>query len=101
VNGFPVTVTGEDNGQAIVIHPGAHEFLVVGFRASVSFADPTFQWPTMQQVSVKRVYWAGDQWKSDGEPEYQIDQANKILEVDLDTPSAVVISWQTGSLVSG
>jgi hypothetical protein len=93
VNGSPVTVTGEDNGQAIVIHPGAHEFLVVGFRASASFADPTFQWPTMQQVSVKKVYWAGDQWKSDGEPEYQIDQANKILEVDLDTPSAVVISW--------
>ena len=30
VNGFPVTVTGENNGQAIVVHPAAHEFLLVG-----------------------------------------------------------------------
>jgi hypothetical protein len=47
----------------------------------------------MQQVSVKKVCWDGEQWKSDGEPEYQIDQANTILEVDLGTASAVVISW--------
>jgi hypothetical protein len=93
VNDFPVTVAGEDNGQAIVIHPAAHEFLVVGYRTSASFTDPTFQWPTMKQIHVGRVYWNGDHWDSDGEPEYYIDQSNKTLSVVLDTPQAILISW--------
>jgi len=65
----------------------------VGYRVGVSFADPTFQWPTMQQVRVRRVSWAGDHWQSDGEAAYHVDQTNKSLDVDLDTPQAVVISW--------
>jgi len=93
LNGFPVTVTGENNGQAIVVHPAAHEFLLVGYRVSVSFTDSTFQWPTMQQIRVEKVYWVGDHWKSDGDAEYHVDQTNKRLDVDLDTPQAVVISW--------
>ena len=60
VNGFPVTVSGRNNGQAIVIHPAAHEFLVVGYRVSASFQDPMFEWPTMQKIRVQKVYWAGD-----------------------------------------
>jgi hypothetical protein len=93
VNGFPVTVSGENNGQAIVIHPAAHEFLLVGYRVNVSFADSTFLWPAMQQVRVEKVSWAGDHWQSDGEAAYHIDQTNKRMDVDLDTPQAVVISW--------
>ena len=93
VNGFPVTVTGENNVQAIVVHPAAHEFLLVGYRVNVSFADSTFQWPTMQQVRVEKVSWAGDHGQSDGEAAYHVNQTNKRLDVDLDTPQAVVISW--------
>jgi hypothetical protein len=93
VNGFPVTVSGENNGQAIVIHPAAHEFLIAGYRTGVSFTDPAFQWPAMQQIRVEKVRWAGDRWNSDGEPEYYVDQTNRTLEVDLDTPQAVRVSW--------
>ena len=47
INGAKVTVTGENDGKAIVIHLSGHEFLLVGYRASISFNDPTFVWPEM------------------------------------------------------
>jgi hypothetical protein len=93
VNEFPVTVTGGENGQAIVVHPAGHEFLLVGFRASISFADPSFQWPTMKQVRVQKVYWAGDRWKEDGAPNYGVDQSKKTLDIELESPQAVLVSW--------
>jgi hypothetical protein len=93
VNGFTVTVTGENNGQAIVIHPSGHEFLLVGYRVGVLFSDVAFQWPTVQQLQVRRVYWAGDHWNKDGEPNYGVDQSRKTVEVDLDTPQAILLSW--------
>jgi hypothetical protein len=93
VGGFPVTVTGENNGQAIVIHPTGHEFLLVGYRATVSFTDPTFQWPAMKQIRVERVSWAGDHWNQDGAPNYGVDQSKKILDINLDTPQAILVSW--------
>ena len=93
VNGFPVTVGGENNGQAIIVHPAAHEFLIVGYRASISFADPTFQWPTMNKVRVQKVDWDRDRWNSDGESEYYVNQTNKTLQVALDDPQAVLVSW--------
>jgi hypothetical protein len=55
VNGFKVTVSGEHNGEAIVIHPSGHEFLMAGFRSSVSMNDPTFQWSMMKSIRVRRV----------------------------------------------
>jgi hypothetical protein len=93
VNGFKVTVTGEDNGQAIVLHLSDHEFLLVGYRAGVSFQDPAFQWPEMKSVHVEKVRWAGEHWERDGEPSYGFDQSQKKLGVDLDTPQAVRVSW--------
>jgi hypothetical protein len=93
VNGFPVSVSGEDNGQAIVIYKGRHEFLVVGFRVSVSFTDPAFQWPTMKTIHVARVDWNHERWNGDGEPEYHVDQSHKTLSIDLDRPQALQISW--------
>ncbi len=93
INGFPVTVAGENNGQAIIIHPSGHEFLLVGYRATVSFTDPAFHWPTMKQIRVERVYWAGDHWNQDGEPNYGVDQSKKTLDIDLNIPQAVLVSW--------
>lgn len=93
VNGFPVTVAGGENGQAIVIHPSGHEFLVIGYRAGVSFSDPTFEWPGMKQIRVEKVSWAGDHWNEDGAPEYYVNQSSKTLDVVLSTPQAVRISW--------
>src|SRR5712691_3687203 len=83
VNGLKVTVTGEDNGKAIVIHLSGDEFLIVGYRASVSFTDPAFQWPEMNRIRVEKVYWAGDHWNKDGEPTYGVDQSKKTLDIEL------------------
>jgi hypothetical protein len=93
VNGFTVTVAGEDNGQAIVVHPVAHEFLLVGYRSSISFKDPSFLWPAINSIRVEKVYWAGDHWIQDGEPTYEVNQSNKTLYVSLATPQAVRVSW--------
>lgn len=93
LNGFKVTVSGERNGQAIVVHPSGHEFLAVGFRASISLSDPAFQWPEMKSIRVRKVRWSDERWQDDGAPEYGVDQSTKTLHVELDTPQALLISW--------
>jgi Glycosyl hydrolases family 35 len=93
VNGSKVTVAGEHNGQAIVIHPSASEFLIIGFRAGVSLTNAIFEWPAMKNVFVQRVRWATDHFENDGEPSYGVDQSNKSLYVDLQEPQAVRVSW--------
>jgi hypothetical protein len=93
VNGLEVTVTGDDNGQAIVVHLSGHEFLLVGYRTGVSFQASAFQWPEMKSIHVEKVRWAGDHWEQDGQPSYGVDQSKKTLAVQLDTPQAVRMSW--------
>ncbi len=93
VNGFKVTVTGEADGQVIALHPSDHEFLLVGYRASVSLNDPAFRWPVMKAVHVEKGYWSGEHWVKDGEPAYGINQSDFTLTVDLDVPQAVRVSW--------
>jgi len=93
INGFEVKVSGTRNGQMIVIHPSDHEFLLVGFRSSASFKNSTFKWPTMKTLHVQRVSWRGDHFSQDGEPEYSINQSDQTLDVELDVPQAVLVSW--------
>src|SRR5262249_11121454 len=93
LNGAKVTVTGEHNGQVIVIHPSDHDFLMVGFRAGVSLSDSTFEWPAIKNVRVQRVHWTEDHLEKDGEPSYGVDQSNQMLYVDLEGPQAVRVTW--------
>ena len=93
VNGFKVTVSGEQNGQAIVIHPFGHRFLVTGYRCTVSWNDPSFKWPELKDVEVERVSWEGSRWSSDGEPSYGVDQSKNTLSVDLDSPQTILVNW--------
>jgi hypothetical protein len=93
VNGIKVTVTGERDGQAIVVHPSNHEILIVGFRSEVSLASPVFEWPTMRNIHVQRVRWETDRWANDGEPSYDVDQSRKILEVDVGEPQVLLVTW--------
>ena len=91
--GFKVTVSGEQDGQAIVIHAGTHEFLVVGFRAQVSWHDAAFTWPGIQKLKVERVAWNRNHWERDGEPAYGVNQSTRTLSLNLDSPQAVRVSW--------
>ncbi len=93
VNGFSVTVQGEHDGQAMVIHKSAHEFLLLGYRTSVTFDDPAFQWPPMRSVKVESGYWTAGRWVKSGEPAYGVNESSKSLDVELVTPQAVRVSW--------
>jgi len=93
VGGFKVTVSGEKDGMAIVIHPGGREFLVVGFRTRVSWQDAALSWPQIQKLSVERVGWNGSHWARDGEAAYGVNQSDKILSVDFDSPQAIRVNW--------
>jgi len=75
------------------MHVSGHEFLLVGYRADVSFQGPAFQWPEVKKVRVEKVRWAGEHWEKDGEPSYGVDQSKKTLNVELDTPQGIRVSW--------
>ena len=93
VGGFKVTVSGENDGQAIVIHPDGHEFLAVGFRTRVSWQNAASNWPEMKKLRVERVFWSRNRWERDGEAAYGVNQSDKILSVDLDSPQAIRVNW--------
>ena len=93
IDGFKVTVSGEHDGQAIVIHPSGHEFLVVGYRTAVSWKDPAFTWPDIEHLRVAKVVWNHDHWERDGEPAYGVNQSTKVVSADLGSPQAILVTW--------
>ncbi|WP_263368730.1 DUF5597 domain-containing protein [Edaphobacter bradus] len=93
VNGSSVAVSGAQNGQAIVIQLSDHEFLFVGYRVNVSLENATFRWPMLKNVQVERGRWSGQQWVTEGEPAYWINQSKPGMILQLDVPQAVRVSW--------
>lgn len=93
MDGIRVAASGDDNGQVIVVHSGAREFLIVGYRSDVSLWNDVFRWPALKRVHVERVSWVGDQRRRDGEPLYEIDQGEMRLGVHMDEPQAIRIDW--------
>ena len=93
VNGAQVSVSGVDNGQAIVIHPSGHQFLILGYRCWVTFRGPVFQWPAMKQVHVERGYFVGDEWKQKGAADYTIDETHKRLGIQVNAPQVIRVWW--------
>jgi len=93
VYGAKVTVSGSDDGQAIVIHPTETEFVIIGYRCGVSIENEIFTWPTLEKVKVEKGQWVGGKWQSEGEPEYGFNQPRKTLGIELDTPQAVRVTW--------
>src|SRR5262249_34932670 len=93
VNGFKVSVVGENNGQAMVIHPSGHDFLLIGYRTKVVLQDAVFHWPGLGQVRVERVRWDKNHWASEQAPSYGFDQSSHTLAIELEDPQAVRVSW--------
>jgi hypothetical protein len=93
VGSSAVKVTGNSNGQAVVIRAADREFIVAGYRCSVTFTDPAFVWPSLKTVHVERGRWQGSRWIVEGAPSYGINESAKTLDIDLDTPQAVRVSW--------
>jgi hypothetical protein len=86
VNGAKVTVTGQDNGQAIVIHAEPDEFTIVGYRCRVAIATEKARWPDLKQIRVERGRYEGDVWQQEGVCWYVIDQSAGIIGLGMDTP---------------
>jgi hypothetical protein len=95
VNGAKVVVSGEDNGQAIVIHSAPNEFILAGFRCEVTLTDDVFRWPDVRNVRVERGRFVGRDWKSDGDPAsfYGINTEARSLNVPLMVPQVVRVYW--------
>jgi hypothetical protein len=99
VNGAQVTVKGEDNGQAIVIHAEPNEFLVVGYRCRATIFTQMARWPELQRIRVERGFWEdGSRWKCEGECWYVINQSASTVGLTLDAPQAVRVYWQDSSI---
>lgn len=93
VNGAKVIVGGQDNGQAIVIHPEPNEFLIVGYRCHVSIPSDMARWPMLQQVHVEAGRWDREQWIQEGEIWHSFDQSTGTIGLSLRTPGAVRVYW--------
>ncbi len=93
VNGTKVKVGGEDNGQALIIHPEPSEFLIVGYRCHVTIYGEMFTWPALRELHIEKGSWVGDKWKKQGEPYYGIDQSERSLNLELETPQAIRVWW--------
>ncbi len=89
-----MVVSGEDDGQAIVIRPASNEYLIIGFRCQVELWSDMFAWPALQRVHVERGRFDGLVWKALGEPsEYGVNPTQKTLDVGLDAAQVVRIHW--------
>jgi len=86
VNGAKVTVTGQDDGQAIVIHAEPGEFTIVGYRCRVTIATEKACWPDLKQIRVESGRYEGDGWQQEGVCWYVIDQSASVIGLRLDTP---------------
>jgi hypothetical protein len=90
-----VLVTGQNNGQAIVIHPAPNEFILIGYRCEVTLTEAAFQWPSVRKVRVERGRYVGRKWKSEGAPLafYSVNTEAKTVEVPLMIPQVVRVYW--------
>jgi len=93
IRGSKVTVSGQDNGQAIVIHPAPNEFWVVGYRCHVSIAGELARWPALKQIRVESGHWDRDRWQMEGECWYVVDQSANVIGFTLEAPQTVRVYW--------
>ena len=93
LDGAKVTVSGQDDGQAIVIHAEPDEFLAIGYRCRVSVASEMARWPDLKRIRVESVCWDDGRWQVEGECWYVINQSNKTIGLTLDVPQVVRVTW--------
>ena len=91
--GAELTVSQEDNGQAMILSPAEHKLLIVGYRTGVSIKSSEFVWPALKNLRVQRGFWDGDQWTATGEAQYGIDQSHSTVFVGVEEPGAIRVEW--------
>jgi len=93
MHGTKIKMGGDQNGQAMVIHPSPSEFVFVGYRVHAAILGERFTWPAVRAVHVERGAWVGDRWTKQGEPYYYIDQSEQSINIELETPQVIRVWW--------
>jgi hypothetical protein len=62
VAGTKVTVAFDPGGQVMVLHPEPNEFVLIGWKASVSMESPLASWPVLKHLRVEAGQWEGSHW---------------------------------------
>ena len=96
VSGTKVEVTGQNNGQAIVVQTAPHDFIVVGYHCHASIYGDEFVWPALRNVNIERGRSTAAGWIKDGEPYFGIDQSNRKLNLYLESPQAIRVKFGNG-----
>ncbi len=91
LGGRKITVQGQDNGQAIVIHMGDNEYLAAGYRCSISIETEKAVWPDLKQISVETGRWQGTQWTAEEASHHTINQSTGQVGLSLAAPAVVNI----------
>ncbi len=87
--GATVHVSGEHDGQVIVVALASGDLVIAGYRCFVSVATEMAIWPHLQHIRVERGEWHGWAWVPHGELFYQIDQSRQRIDMTLDVPMVV------------
>jgi hypothetical protein len=93
VNGFNITVAGDGDSKAIVIHPEGNRLLIVGYHCELTVNDLQLRWPQLKTLHVSKGQFIGNEWHAEGEPLYAVNQSTGSLGIDMDVPEAVLVSW--------
>jgi hypothetical protein len=83
VAGAKVEVTYDPGGQAMILHPDPNEFLVMGWKAAVTFETPLAKWPALKKLRVEAGRWEGPRWIPADDPVYYAVQNEREVRVRL------------------
>jgi hypothetical protein len=96
VGGVRVTADNGTKGQAMVIRPGLSDFLVIGWRTSVTIQTPMSRWPELKRVKIEAGRWEGTRWIPDESANFlgAAEQNAGVFRIRLfEEPTVVRISW--------
>jgi hypothetical protein len=97
IGGIEITVSGEDNAQAIAIRPAADEIIIAGYRCGVGIKTELARWPALKRLRVEKGSWIGGEWRDQGGAVYTMNQSTGALRISLEEPQAVRVYWLPGA----
>lgn len=83
VAGAKVGVVYDPGGQLMILHPEPDEFLVIGWKASVTLETPMAKWPTLKKLRVEAGRWEGLGWSPAPDPVYYAVQGERAVRIRL------------------
>ena len=93
VAGAKVGVVYDPGGQLMVLHPEPDEFLVIGWKASVTLETPLAKWPALKKLRVEAGRWDGPRWVPAPDPVYYNVQSEREVRIRLfEEPMVIRVS---------